>query len=70
MPFPKTRDELVHAGYVFSEHSICRGATCKQEIEWWLTPRGRRMPFDLMQDGAARPVAHFTTCRDAEFFRK
>lgn len=70
MPFPKTRDELVAAGYKFQEHSVCRGATCKKEIEWWRSPNDRPMPFDLMQNGDSPAVTHFTTCPDRDAFRK
>lgn len=68
MPFPKTRDELVAAKYKFSNHSVCRG--CKEEMEWWETPTGRKMPFNLMQDGNSPAITHFTTCPEADSFRK
>lgn len=68
MPFPQTRDALVAAGYVFSNHARCRG--CGAEIEWFSTSRGKKMPFNLMQEGSSPAVTHFTDCPDAPLFRK
>lgn len=68
MPFPKTRDEMVGGGYKFSNHARCK--SCVQEIEWWETPRGKKMPFNLMQEGASPAITHFTDCPDADLFRK
>jgi hypothetical protein len=68
MPFPKTRDELVAAGYKFSNHARCK--SCQAEIEWHETPRGKKMPFNLMQDGNSLAITHFTTCPEADLFRK
>jgi len=68
MPFPQTRDALMAAGYRFDNHSVCKG--CKAEVEWWLTPKGKKMPFDLMQSGDSKAVTHFSSCPDAEDFRR
>lgn len=68
MPFPQTRDTLIAAGYKFENHSVCRG--CKQEIEWYTTPKGKKMPFDLMPQGDSKVTAHWATCPEAESFRK
>lgn len=68
MPFPKDFDALKAAGYRFDNHACCRG--CRAEIEWWFTPTGKKMPFDLMPDGKSPAIAHFTTCPDAEEFRR
>jgi hypothetical protein len=68
MPFPKTRDALIAAGYRFDNHAKCRG--CQAEIEWWITPKGSKMPFDLMQRGESEAIAHFATCPAAEEFRR
>lgn len=55
MPFPKTRDEMVAAGYKFSNHARCIGREvvpgCGAEIEWWETPRGKT--FVLTETQAA-----------------
>lgn len=68
MPFPKTRDEMVAQGYKFSNHGQCKA--CKEQLEWWETPAGKRMPFNLMQDGSSEAVTHFRTCPNADQFRK
>lgn len=68
MPFPQTFDELKAAGYKFQNHSNCR--SCKAEIEWWETPRGKKMPFDLMPAGDSPAVTHFTTCPNADEHRR
>lgn len=67
MPFPQTRDELIARGYKFSNHARCSG--CNEEIEWFETPRGKKMPFDLMADGTSKAVTHFTTCTEKDLFR-
>jgi hypothetical protein len=66
MPFPTTIEELKAAGYVFENHANCRG--CGETIEWWKTPRGKKMPMDVDQDGNCE--SHFSTCPNAKNFRK
>ncbi len=68
MPFPQTFDGMKAAGYKFDAHARCRG--CGQEIEFWLTPRGKKIPMDLMPNGDSKAVSHFATCPDAPLFRK
>jgi hypothetical protein len=68
MPFSRTRDEMVANGYKFSNHSRCKG--CMVEIEWWETPRGKKMPFLLMPEGTSPAKTHFADCPDADLFRK
>lgn len=68
MPFPANRDAMVGSGYKFSNHARCK--SCMAEIEWWETPRGKKMPFNLMQDGISPAVTHFTDCPDADLFRR
>lgn len=67
MAFPKNRDALIAAGYKFSNHAKCRG--CEAEIEWYETPKGKKMPFDLMPDGTSEAVAHHRTCPEVDQFR-
>jgi hypothetical protein len=68
MPFPKTLDELKAANYVFDNHAECRG--CGDAIEWWKTPNGKSIPMNPMQRGSDAAVAHFSTCTEADSFRK
>jgi len=65
MPFPQTIDELVKAGYVFSNDAACRG--CGERIEWWETPKHKKMPMDV--DGDGNCVSHWSTCPKAKDFR-
>lgn len=70
MPFPKTRDELIEGGYRFDNHSHCTGATCKAEIEWWISPNQKKMPFDLMPESSSPAVPHWGTCPDRDDFKR
>lgn len=70
MPFPQTFKELRDAGYRFDEHGTCRGEDCGAEIEWWITPKGKKMPFNLMSDGDSPAVSHHSTCPNADDFRR
>jgi hypothetical protein len=69
MPFPATFSALKSAGYRFSNHATCRG--CHREIEWYTTPRDRKMPFDPMDptDDDSPAVPHHATCPNADDFR-
>jgi hypothetical protein len=66
MAFPTTIEELVKAGYVFSNDGTCRG--CGARIEWWTTPRGKKMPMDVDADGNC--ASHWSTCPAVKDFRK
>lgn len=66
MAFPKILEELVQQGYKFENDSHCTG--CNASIEWWTTPRGKKMPLDV--DEAGNVVSHFVTCPKAKDFRK
>lgn len=65
-PMPKTRDELTSAGYLMSDSSQCKG--CGAAIEWWMTPKARRMLFDVLKDDTLKP--HLDSCPQAKEFRK
>ena len=68
MPFPQTLDELKSAGYMFDNHAECRG--CGESIEWWKTPNGKSIPMNPMDRGVSPAVAHWSTCSEADSFRK
>lgn len=68
MAFPKTFDELKPAGYTFDNYAICRG--CGDDIEWWITPTGKKIPMNPMSSGSSPAIAHFTTCTEADSFRR
>lgn len=67
MPFPKDLDALKLAGYVFSNHAVCKG--CGSDIEWWTTPRGAKIPMNPMDRGSSPAEAHFRSCPEADSFR-
>jgi hypothetical protein len=68
MPFPKTLDEMTAAGYTFSNHAECRG--CGDSIEWWVSPKGNKIPMNPMNQGTSPAISHFGTCTEADLFRK
>lgn len=67
MAFPKTLEELKAAGYTFVEHRSCKGQTCTAQLEFWKTPKGKYMPFDVDPTGNVK--AHWADCPDSEAFR-
>ena len=64
MSFPKTEDELAKAGYTYEGTRECSGPTCHQQIAWYRTPKGKRIP---LEEGTLEP--HFANCPDVERFR-
>jgi len=65
MPFPTTTKELVEAGYRFDNDANCRG--CGERIEWWITPRDKKMPMEVDADGNCE--SHWANCPAAKDFR-
>jgi len=63
MAFPKTEAEFIAQGYEFSNSSTCNG--CGADIEWWITPKGKKMPID-----PGSMESHWGTCPKAQDFRK
>lgn len=59
MPFPTTIEELKAAGYKFEN--------CGERIEWWITPRGKKMPMSVDESGNCE--SHFSNCPNAKDFR-
>ena len=68
MPFPKTQDEMRSAGYIFENDAVCRG--CGEDIEWYTTPTGKKIPMNPMDKGTAEAVPHWATCPDHSSFRR
>lgn len=68
MPFPKDWDSLVQEGYKWENDAECRG--CGEEIMWFTTPNGRKIPMNKMTRGTDPAIAHFSTCPEADSFRK
>lgn len=61
--FPASFAELDAAGYIFKGNSLCRA--CGTEIRWYETPNKKKIPID-----ADAKQAHWSTCPDADRFRK
>ena len=68
MPFAKTLDELKGAGYVFSNYATCKG--CGADIEWWISPKGSKLPMEPMSRGTSEAKVHFASCPESDSFRK
>lgn len=79
MAIPEKREDLEALGYVFDNDARCRG--CGAAIEWWITPKGKKMPMSVKEardpaKGALAPiesfrrVPHWTDCPNAEDFRR
>jgi len=68
MGFPSTQEELKAAGYKFLDHATCKD--CGEDIEWYETPYGRKIPMNPMERGSSKAVMHFNTCPDAPLLRK
>lgn len=67
MAFPKTLDEMVPAGYKFNGEATCKG--CGDDIEWWETPTGKKIPVNPMPKSSSEVVPHWATCTEADSFR-
>ena len=77
MPIPDKREDLIAMGYHYENDSTCRG--CGQPIEWWTTPRKKKMPMTVkavQPDGLFETserfvrVPHFGECPALAQFRK
>lgn len=69
MPIPNRRDDLQSFGYSFLNLSHCSG--CNAQIEWWSTPRGKKMPFNVVKSGENEFLEpHWGTCPVADKFRR
>ncbi len=60
-----SREELEAAGYRFVNTSRCYGQDCGAEIDWYETPKGRKMPLD---PDTLEP--HFGSCPNVKEFRQ
>ena len=60
-----SREELEAAGYRFLNPSRCAGQDCGAEIDWWETPKGKKMPLD---PDTLEP--HFGSCPNVKEFRQ
>ena len=58
--FPRDADHLKEHGYKFMNDAVCK--YCGDDIEWWETPSGKRLPFDPMPRGNSMAKNHLSTC--------
>jgi hypothetical protein len=76
---PTKREDLIAMGYVFDNEATCRG--CREKIEWWITPKGKKMPMTVAEvKDESKPfpqpvlrydrVPHWGVCPNAEDFRR
>jgi hypothetical protein len=74
MPLPTSRADLVAFGYqklIDARPGGSHCSACNAPIEWWQTPRGKKMPFRaIVTDGVERLIPHFSDCPKASQFRK
>lgn len=78
MAIPTKREDLVAVGYVFDNEARCRG--CQALIEWWITPKGKKMPMSVKEvrerDSPISPILrieripHWSDCPNASEFRR
>lgn len=66
--FPASLAALKAAGYLKANNGQCHG--CFSAIEWWVTPSGKKMPFNPMPTESSEPIAHFATCPFSKDYRK
>jgi hypothetical protein len=76
---PEKREDLLAMGYEYLNDATCRG--CRAPIEWWLTPRKKKMPMTVKEVKEAELFAfaaverwiripHFGECPALSEFRR
>jgi hypothetical protein len=81
MPVPNEFTDLQLAGYRYAGDGVC--AKCRRPLQWFITPKNRRMPFSLVNDVMVGPDGelypkpsltklepHFAACAFAADFRR
>jgi len=67
MGFPTKAEEMEPAGYKLNGFGTCRG--CGEKMEWYISPRGKKIPMNVMPNPSSPAVAHWTTCKESPLFR-
>ena len=84
MSTPWPHDTLVKlrdAGYSYQEQGKCLNPACKVTVFWFITPKGKWMPFEMKEvpdpmnpnsDQATKVIyqPHFASCPDARKFSR
>lgn len=79
MAIPTSREDLTAMGYVFDNEAKCRG--CGADIEWWITPKDKKMPMSVVEvkdESKVFPqpilrvdrIPHWSNCPKADSFRR
>lgn len=74
MKWPATKEEMLDAGWLYTNDGTCRG--CKAPIEWWISPNGRKTPInifcpeDVIFAHEETRESHFRSCPERDRFRK
>jgi hypothetical protein len=72
--FPADASELRAAGYEYDGDGRCRA--CGEALEWWITPKGKKMPLsrvkvgDQLKQNVEKLQPHFADCPEADAFRR
>ncbi len=62
---PESFEELEKLGFVKTDKpKKCRGRNCRKLVQWMISPRNKRIPFDV--ETARR---HYLNCPDFEFLK-
>ncbi len=70
-PWPHdTGEKLREAGYSFIQWATCRHPECGASLQFWLTPRGAKMPMSAIKDDPTRLEPHWASCVGAKQFSK
>jgi len=68
MALPRISDELKAFGYKFEGHGHCSRCGCA--IEWYLTPRGKKLPLLPMAKGSDAVTPHWSEgCTQSSLFK-
>jgi hypothetical protein len=74
-PWPHdTLEKLREAGYSYQERSKCLSPQCTTVAHWFITPKGKWMPFEIVagvtHNGEPTYRPHFSTCPEARKFSR
>jgi hypothetical protein len=66
--------KLAAAGYQFIDTSKCLSPNCNTTVHWFLTPKGKYMPMEVIprepgdDEAVTQYQPHFASCVDARKF--
>lgn len=65
----QTKGRVLEGVVIDREAPVERCRSCGASVWWGHTQAGKLCPFDIV-DGERTAVSHFSTCRDADMWRK